>query len=287
MRNLERVDPPPPRLLLWREDDRYFAERLRPAAADWTFARFRPPYQGRRRADLLIDATRPWPCADASLEAVYVRRIVEMLRPAEADALIAEASRVLRPGGVLRVSVPDFEDAAREYLRVMAALRESPDETLEARRRELSLELADQFLRWRSGGRLRPYIADGRFPAERLATRYGDVFRLPLPPAPTPAPWRRWARRAREFARLWRGERNYPDILWQREKTLWIYDRFSLPLMAERRGFRDARAVSADVSAIAGWDRWRLDLSAHGDRPHEPSLFVEAVRDGPGSREGS
>jgi SAM-dependent methyltransferase len=66
-------------------------------------------------ADVALDVRRPLPIADASVDAIFTEHMLEHLTYGEAVALIRECARVLRPGGVLRIVVPDFEEPARSY----------------------------------------------------------------------------------------------------------------------------------------------------------------------------
>lgn len=56
------------------------------------------------------------PAADASLDVVYHSHMLEHLSAAEGLAFTRECFRVLRPGGLLRVLVPDLELWARNYV---------------------------------------------------------------------------------------------------------------------------------------------------------------------------
>jgi ubiquinone/menaquinone biosynthesis C-methylase UbiE len=49
------------------------------------------------------------PLADASADVVYTSHMVEHMTRDEARQFLAEARRVLRPGGVLRIAVPDID----------------------------------------------------------------------------------------------------------------------------------------------------------------------------------
>jgi SAM-dependent methyltransferase len=61
----------------------------------------------------------PWP--DSSVDAVYHSHLLEHLDRAVAGDFLAEVFRVLRPGGVQRVVVPDLETLAREYIESLEA----------------------------------------------------------------------------------------------------------------------------------------------------------------------
>ena len=70
----------------------------------------------RRGTVRFADAVRRIPCATGSARAVYSSHMIEHLDRAEARAFLAEAMRVLRPGGVLRLAAPDLARLVREYV---------------------------------------------------------------------------------------------------------------------------------------------------------------------------
>ena len=71
---------------------------------------------GRTPADVGLDMKKPLPFADVSVDAIFTEHMVEHLTYTESLALMRECSRVLRPGGVLRIVVPDFELYIRSYI---------------------------------------------------------------------------------------------------------------------------------------------------------------------------
>jgi predicted SAM-dependent methyltransferase len=61
------------------------------------------------------DATE-LPLADGSVEVLYSSHMMEHLDQAEAGMFLQEALRVLEPGGLLRLAVPDLRKHVAEYL---------------------------------------------------------------------------------------------------------------------------------------------------------------------------
>ena len=59
-------------------------------------------------ADVRWNVTRPLPFPDGSATAVFLEHVAEHFPLAAALELLEEARRVLGPGGILRVGVPDF-----------------------------------------------------------------------------------------------------------------------------------------------------------------------------------
>ncbi|HEX7300706.1 MAG TPA: methyltransferase domain-containing protein [Solirubrobacteraceae bacterium] len=65
---------------------------------------------------LRMDATQPWPFDSGSAVAVASEHVIEHVNPAAVPAFLAEAHRVLQPGGVLRISTPDLRGINEAYV---------------------------------------------------------------------------------------------------------------------------------------------------------------------------
>ena len=61
------------------------------------------------------DVRKPLPFADHSASVVFASHVLEHLYRNEAQQLLSEAFRVLRPGGIVRIIVPDLETIIQEY----------------------------------------------------------------------------------------------------------------------------------------------------------------------------
>lgn len=70
---------------------------------------------------MLHDLSRGIPFPDAGADAVYHSHVLEHFDRSEAPKFIQECARVLRPGGVIRVVVPDFERHCRNYMNHVSA----------------------------------------------------------------------------------------------------------------------------------------------------------------------
>jgi predicted SAM-dependent methyltransferase len=69
-----------------------------------------------RKGDLTLDLREPLPFADGSALAVYSEHTLEhFYREHDAPNLLRECHRVLAPGGLVRVTVPDGETFLRYY----------------------------------------------------------------------------------------------------------------------------------------------------------------------------
>ncbi len=65
---------------------------------------------------LVHDLRKPLPLPDGVASAVYGSHVLEHLYLDEGERLLQECHRVLRPGGILRLVVPDLRAVVEEYL---------------------------------------------------------------------------------------------------------------------------------------------------------------------------
>ena len=65
---------------------------------------------------LVHDLTKPLPFTQNRFSAVYASHVLEHLYLEDAQKLLSECRRVLRPGGVVRIVVPDLRSMANVYL---------------------------------------------------------------------------------------------------------------------------------------------------------------------------
>lgn len=62
------------------------------------------------------NAARRIPNADSSVDVVYSSHMIEHLDRSEASAFLLEVSRILRPGGIVRLAAPDLARLINDYL---------------------------------------------------------------------------------------------------------------------------------------------------------------------------
>lgn len=72
--------------------------------------------QGGRRGTVFMDATRRWPFDEKSFDAILCEHTIEHMPKDAGVRLLAEALRVLRPGGRIRVVTPDLGAMAKMIL---------------------------------------------------------------------------------------------------------------------------------------------------------------------------
>jgi predicted SAM-dependent methyltransferase len=72
-----------------------------------------------------------WPWTSGTVDCVYGSHVFEHLSDQEADNFMGEATRVLKPGGVLRIVVPDLHYHATKYLQSFDTSASAAEEFLQ------------------------------------------------------------------------------------------------------------------------------------------------------------
>ena len=222
-------------------------------------------------------------------EVVYHSQVLEHIPKDKAPTFLAECLRVLKPGGILRVVVPDLEDIATEYLRLLRENIAAPSPRARADYDWLLLEMYDQVVRNHSGGAMaeclrQPAMVNQDFVVGRIGRVARDLM-APAPPAASPGVLQRLgaitpAKLAGWVQRQWRqrfgGEAlRVGSFRLGGEPHLWMYDRYSLGRALQQVGFVDVQRVDPQTSAIADWARYELDVR-DGAVLDPTSLFMEA-----------
>ena len=164
-------------LHIWRTGRAYARQKEALYRREWTNVLFSMQPQPADESDVRYhDVRKPLPFPDNTFHAAYALHIIEHLTPAEAASLVTELYRVLKPGGIVRISTPDLEDICRSYLRQLDECRASRSDLNMVRYRWAVLELLDQIVREQPGGLMTQASASGDFDPEFAMKRFGDVF---------------------------------------------------------------------------------------------------------------
>jgi cephalosporin hydroxylase/predicted SAM-dependent methyltransferase len=215
------------------------------------------------------DLLEPLPLDDATCSVVYHSHVLEHMPKDKAASLIAECFRVLAPGGLLRIAVPDLETIARLYLENLAAAANG-DAAAAQRHEWMTVELVDQLARHRSGGHMLDYWKQNPMPAEdfvlqRMGGEAGDfikAYRASSPPATHSQP----GLSPEGTGRFRMGG----------EVHQWMYDRVSLTRLLGAAGFTGIHVVAATESSLQNWSEYHLDTDESGLVRKPDSLFLEA-----------
>ncbi|XAL98224.1 methyltransferase domain-containing protein [Phycisphaeraceae bacterium D3-23] len=238
------------------------------------------------------------PLGDNTADACYSSHILEHLRPCDGHAFIAEQCRVLKPGGVIRVAIPDLETICRNYIQHLDRLL-AGDAQAEADYDWTMLELYDQTTRDKPGGEMARRLLAGEVSNRDYAvSRQGPMIEAFFEQAAgnvqadEPRPLLSRLRPGKLLAKLRRAGSRFDvrmiagrEALEAYDAGLFratgevhhaMYDQFSLARLLQAAGFESPRVMAADASAIPDFVEFQLDTNSDGRVVKPDSLFMEA-----------
>lgn len=247
------------------------------------------------------------PFEDGTFDVVYHSNVLEHFHRADGANFIQECFRVLKPGGILRVVVPDLEQICRLYLESLE-LAVAGEPNGQNQYNWMMLEMYDQAIRTTSGGEMAKYILQlspqdqefvilrsGNVGREIAALTRGESEISDKSAAPATADWQgmlktlpmKVARKGRSLGRkallrcLSRREREAIDIGLFRtggEVHQWMYDRYSLLILLQKTGFPEIGQFDVSSSQIENWNEYFLDIDPDGSEHAASCLFMEATK---------
>lgn len=240
---------------------------------------------------IAMDASKPLPFHDASMDVVYSSAMIEHLDRPAVPIFLKECLRVLTQGGILRIGVPDFERACRLYLeKLEAAYCGIPGAALD--HEWMIIEMIDQFVRDVSGGEMarvlaRPELPNLSFIVDRIGVD-GEIIRNSLlrqaasskqDGSATPSLFRR----VRFLLTRWLTGFSGRELFVGRfrmsgEVHRWAYDRFSVSVLLKQAGFVQTLVQNPYSSRIPDWEKFRLDVAEDGRSLKPDLLYVEALK---------
>lgn len=237
------------------------------------------------------------PFETGSFDVVYHSHILEHLSRVDGQTLMQECYRVLKPGGVIRVVVPDLAYSCRLYLQCLDEVRNDPQSTMAREHYEWAvLNLIDQMARSKPGGAMADFLNQSTLEDKNFIINAGggSEIRHMLDrqmTAPKRSSLLGKARRltpGKLIGRIQSSLTNFMASDTQREMRFrrsgeihkWMYDEFSLSELMRQIGWQNIQSFSAQNSQISGWSEFHLDVDNKG-RVHKPeSLFIEATKPG-------
>jgi len=105
------------------------------------------------------DLRKPLPFSTDFADGIYCSHFLEHLDAKSADLFLKECLRCLKPEGTLRIVVPNFEDMAKDYLKIIGELEKDKNWLVE--HEWMHLEIFDQFSRNRPEGQMKPFLKRG------------------------------------------------------------------------------------------------------------------------------
>jgi predicted SAM-dependent methyltransferase len=241
------------------------------------------------------------PFPDNSFEVVYHSHVLEHFPKHKAAQFISECYRVLKPGGIIRIAVPDLEQITSNYNRLLKLGKANPDdEKIRADYDWMIIEMYDQTVRSAGGGEMIKYLAKEtianedfiyqRIGHEGIMLRKGIIDSFNNPPAKVSLAKKiyrkiRWNIHPRNYKNLFLQSffpKEYRLIELSRfrqsgEIHQWMYDVYSLGNLLKDAGFKNIQQKDFDESNIPDWRSSGLDEVNNVIRKPD-SLFTEAVK---------
>ncbi|HCI05301.1 TPA: methyltransferase [Patescibacteria group bacterium] len=220
------------------------------------------------------------PFSDNCSDVVYSSHVLEHFSREKGNFFIKEIFRVLKPGGMVRLVLPDLETIAAEYLKNIVNFRHEPSERNWQRYHWSVLELYDQTVREQSGGEMLKALRAGDVDWEYILSRAGDEFYDFYP-------WNKvQAKALKTRLSLWQRLFNRLKSVFRSkdpkkigELHRWMYDEVSLTHMLENCGFVEIFRMDWNESRIAGFEKYGLDASKNRSKQRKPdSFYLEAKK---------
>ncbi len=233
------------------------------------------------------------------MEVVYHSHVLEHFMKDKGEYFIKECFRVLKPGGIIRIAIPDLEQLARQYLNSLEKAVAENNELNAENYNWSVIEMFDQMIRNQSGGEMGKYWMRERLLNEQhiigrvgyefknFRERYlNDVNNNTTGVAPIAKKNKLSINRIKTKIRSLLSQKNKNNSPYSKigmfrssgEIHQWMYDRYSLKELLMKNGFRDVKQVDAFSSTIHKWEDF-ISLDVENDEVRKPdSLFMEAVK---------
>lgn len=264
---------------------------------EWTNLDFVSTGEGVIAHDLLEGI----PFENESFDLVYHSHVLEHFSKEDGNNFITECFRVLKPGGIIRIAVPDLEQITKNYLKCLnTGLDNSYDKINELNYNWMVLELYDQTIRNQSGGNMAKYLYQDIIPNEDfIFERLGEEARairnsyLSSLDKNTPKIVSKVSKPPSESL-IQQIKNKIKKLLlnrWGIDETAlaigkfrkggeihqWMYDRYSLSNLLKEAGVNKIQIRDAFTSYVENWSKYNID-GKNGIIRKPDSLFMEAIK---------
>lgn len=236
-------------------------------------------------------------------EVIYFSQLLEHIPKEKASLFLKECLRVMKPGGIIRIVVPDLENITDEYKKLLEENLSNPNPVSIANYDWILLEMYDQTIRNENGGQMgaylsQPEIINSDFLTKRIGNSYEIIRDYYLNIAnslnnknTSPKTLLSRIKKRLRFKNmnfrlallnilLTTVEKKFFELGFFRnngEIHYWMYDQYSLKKLIEESGFISIKKKSPNESSIDKWGMYELDIK--NDKVYAPtSLFMEGVK---------
>jgi SAM-dependent methyltransferase len=223
--------------------------------------------------------------------------VLEHFSKEDGDKFITECFRVLKPGGTLRIAIPDLERIARKYLKFLEEGLQHPDDAMiKANYEWMLLEMYDQTVRNIRGGNMGRYlfqetIINEDFVFQRIGGEGRDIRKsffaskeamhmnrnIPLE--------QNFFEKQKMKLKKYLLKRLHIDTEVYKigqfrvggEIHQWMYDRYSITGLLKSKKASDISIRDAFMSNIINWAEYNIDGKNQIARKPD-SLFIECLK---------
>lgn len=244
------------------------------------------------------------PFGENEFDMVYHSHLLEHFSKKQGENFMKECYRVLKPGGIIRVVVPDLEQIVKEYINILKRINNN-DKQADYDYNWIMLELYDQTVRNDSGGMMSEYISQPNLPNEQfLYNRLGqearkirkDYLDSITKEVPVIVKNRTLFSRVisafnrdyffEQLVKLLNRKKYEQNIHFQSigqfresgEIHQWMYDKHSIKKLLQSIGFEEINQKTAFKSYLNNWKSYNLDTLLDESIRKPDSLFIEAIK---------
>ena len=229
------------------------------------------------------------PFKSNSIDLVYSSHFIEHLDHEDLNNVVKEIHRILKPEGILRISTPNYEFLAREYINLIEA--ENHNDEVKNKIKFIKLLIIDQIYRTKGGGKLKDFYSTINNELANYCEYIGGVFK------------RNEIKRNRKiFKKLKRITINKviyklrlyiswivaPDSFRNNNMCMcqpgelhkWLFDYFELKDILSNKGFKDIYKMNAgDTNSSYELDIRKLEFGKQKlDRKGKSNLIIECKK---------
>lgn len=241
-----------------------------------------------------IDILKGLPYPESSIDLCYSSHVLEHLSRKDAIDFIFECKRVIKPGGILRLAVPDLERISRDYLTILKDVKGGASN--KSKEYEwIMLELMDQVARTRSGGDMLDFLCSMDEDTKGMAImRIGNEamssFSTSKPRSLKKKLYEKFKsninniRQHLAFIAVWliAGNKSSKNFLLGEfrssgEVHQWMYDEYSLGKLMLDAGFTGVKKFKAAESYCMNFKTYNLEV-INGFELKPDSLYIEGIK---------
>jgi predicted SAM-dependent methyltransferase len=232
------------------------------------------------------------PFPENMFDVVYHSHVLEHFSKSDGKKLIEECYRILKPGGIIRIAVPDLEQIIKLYTKNFN-LALNGDQMARQNYDWIMLEMYDQSVRHNGGGEMKKYLNQKYIPNEDFVRqrvgKFFDEFRKPKL-IYKPSFLKSFIKSKVPIATIKNFFGKFLNIIFglkykrlgkfrlSGEIHQWMYDKFSLSTLLSETRFKNIRSVGAEESSIKNWKEFCLDADPDGSLYKADSLYMEAIK---------